>query len=61
MDGRVLTEALTIPGPKLQSFAVNRHEATRDLGASVWRQYLTISEVNGVTYFDEGNGGVTHK
>jgi len=61
MDGRVLTEALTIPGPKLQSFEVNRHEAERDFGASTWRQYLTISQVNGVTYFDEGNGATVHK
>ena len=61
MDGRVLTEALTIPGPKLQSFEVNRYEVTRDLGASIWHQHLTISEVNGVTYFDEGNGGTVDK
>ncbi len=56
MEGRVLAEALTISGPKLQSFETLRHEVTNDLGATVWRQYLTISEVNGVTYFDEGNG-----
>jgi hypothetical protein len=61
MDGRVLTEALTIPGPKLQSFEVDRHEVTRDLGASIWHQHLTISEVNEVTYFDEGNGGTVDK
>jgi len=59
MDGRVLSEALTIPGPKLQSFETNRHEATNNLGATLWRQYLTISEVNGVTYFDEGNGEIS--
>jgi arylsulfatase A-like enzyme len=61
LDGRVLTEAMTIPGPKLQSFEMIRHEAANDLGPTVWRQYLTISEVNGVTYFDEGNGTATAK
>jgi arylsulfatase A-like enzyme len=61
MDGRILTEALAIPGPKLQPFEVNRHEVTRDLGAGIWHQHLTISEVNGVTYFDEGNGGIVNK
>jgi predicted AlkP superfamily pyrophosphatase or phosphodiesterase len=59
LDGRVLTEALTFPGPKIESIEVNRHEATASVGSKVWHQYLTISEVNGTTYFDEGNGAST--
>ncbi len=57
MDGRVLSEALTVPGPKLESFDTVRHTASAVLGAVTWHQYLTISSVNGVPYFDEGNGG----
>jgi hypothetical protein len=56
MDGRVLTEALTIKGPKITSFEPGRLEASRANEKSVWHQYLNITEVNGVVYFDEGNG-----
>jgi arylsulfatase A-like enzyme len=61
MDGRVLAEALAIDGPAVKSFDVSRHEASRDLGDAEWRQYLTVSQVNGVSYFDEGNGALTKK
>lgn len=56
MDGRVLTEALTFAGPKIKSFEPGRVEARVQLEKAEWRQYLNFTEVNGVTYFDEGNG-----
>jgi arylsulfatase A-like enzyme len=56
MDGRVLAEALAVDGPPLKSFEIQRLTAERDTGAGVWRQYLQVSEVNGVRYLDEGNG-----
>jgi arylsulfatase A-like enzyme len=56
MDGRVLTEALTIEAPVLRSNETKRLTAERKLNGGTWRQYLNISEVNGVRYLDEGNG-----
>ena len=61
MDGRVLAEALTVDGPPLKSCELQRLTAQRDTGAGVWRQYLQVSEVNGVRYLDEGNGALTPK
>jgi predicted AlkP superfamily pyrophosphatase or phosphodiesterase len=61
MDGRVVTEALAIPGPKLKSFEPKHIEASRDLGNVSWKQYLNSTEVNGTVYFDEGNGKQTVK
>jgi len=58
MDGRVLSEALTIEAPKMSTPTTRRIEASRKVGESVWRQYLQISQVNDTIYFDEGNGGV---
>jgi len=58
MDGRVLTEAITVEGPPLKSFEIQRLTAQRDTGAGLWRQYLQVSEVNGVRYLDEGNGAL---
>jgi arylsulfatase A-like enzyme len=56
MDGRILTEALTIPGPSTGSATTRRIEASAPVSGSTWHQYLNISEVNGVRYSDEGNG-----
>ncbi len=56
MDGRVLSEALTMKGPPLHSFEPRHVEASADLGDSAWTQYLNFTEVNGVRYLDEGNG-----
>ena len=56
MDGRVLGEALSIDAPSLKSYEVRRLEATRATMGGAWRQYLQVSEVNGVRYLDEGNG-----
>jgi len=58
-DGRVLGEALVGPAPPLRSFEIKRLTAQRPLGnGQVWEQYLNVSEVNGVQYFDEGNGAL---
>jgi arylsulfatase A-like enzyme len=56
MDGRVLTEALTIPGPKIKSYEPGHDEATAPIANGTWHQYLNSTRVNGVDYFDEGNG-----
>lgn len=53
LDGRVLAEALTIDAPPLRSYHIDRLHA----GHGDWQQYLQVSEVNGVRYLDEGNGG----
>ena len=58
MDGRVLTEALTIDGPKIGAPKTTRIEAAHQKQKSVWRQYLQRTEWNGVIYLDEGNGGL---
>jgi len=56
MDGRVLGEALSSEAPPLRAYQVQRLEATRATSGGAWRQYLEVSEVNGVRYLDEGNG-----
>jgi arylsulfatase A-like enzyme len=56
MDGRVLTEALNIKGPKIKSFEAGQLEASHKTEAGTWHQYLNFTVVNGVSYFDEGNG-----
>jgi len=56
-DGRVLGEALVGGAPPLRSVQIKRLTARRELGdGRVWEQYLTVSELNGVQYLDEGNG-----
>lgn len=57
MDGRILTEALTIQGPRLESVDLQQLTAGRKLESGTWMQTLNVSRLNGVTYFDEGNGG----
>jgi arylsulfatase A-like enzyme len=61
LDGRVLTEALTIPGPKLKSYEPEHLEATAPRAGCAWHQYLNFTEVNGVDYYDEGNGSQAAK
>jgi arylsulfatase A-like enzyme len=56
MDGRVVFEAMTVAESKIKSFEPNHIEATRELEKTTWHQYLNFTEVNGVVYFDEGNG-----
>ncbi len=61
MDGRVLTEALTMEGPKIRSYEPGHLEATREQPKFTWRQHLNFTAVNGVIYFDEGNGAQAMK
>jgi arylsulfatase A-like enzyme len=56
MDGRVLGEAMWNSDAPLKSYEPKRLETTRTTDKGVWRQYLNVSEVNGVAYIDEGNG-----
>ena len=61
MDGRVLHEALagfTGPAPVVKE---RKLEAGRRVGFMQWDQYLKISEVDGATYYDEGNGDLRFK
>jgi predicted AlkP superfamily pyrophosphatase or phosphodiesterase len=55
MDGRVLTEALTVAGSQAKVTTRYLRTSTPTTGAT-WHQYLNLTEVNGVTYSDEGNG-----
>jgi hypothetical protein len=61
MSGRVLAEALAAPDPALQPSppAVHHSESAWKGDGFVWHQYLDSSEVNGVIYFDQGNGAQT--
>ncbi len=61
MDGRVLSEALTVEAPPLKSFELKRLTARRDISGGTWTQYLQVAEVNGVRYLDEGNGAFQPK
>ncbi len=61
MDGRVLTEALTIAGPGIKSFEPRHIETTCEQEGVAWHQYLNFTEVNGVVYCDEGNGHQTSR
>ena len=56
MDGRILTEALTLPGSNIKSYEPRQLEAVAPRLGGLWHQYLFFSEVYGVDYFDEGNG-----
>lgn len=61
LDGRVLSEALTVRGPKIKSYEPEHLEANAPLPDGTWHQYLNFTEVNGVDYFDEGNGSQIRK
>lgn len=54
MDGRILTEALVGTHPEQ---VATRHQLEASSGR--WHQYLSVTEVNGVRYVDEGNGSQT--
>jgi arylsulfatase A-like enzyme len=56
MDGRVLTEALTMDGPRVGIPKTSQIEANHSQGRFIWRQYLQLTEINGVVYLDEANG-----
>jgi predicted AlkP superfamily pyrophosphatase or phosphodiesterase len=59
MDGRVLTEALTIGGPEAGTPKATQIEAIGFHKKFIWRQYLKKTELNGVVYLDEGNGNAS--
>jgi arylsulfatase A-like enzyme len=56
LDGRVLSEALTVDGPPLRGVELGRRDARNELEQGSWEQYLKFTEVNGVRYLEEGNG-----
>jgi hypothetical protein len=56
LSGRVLGEALAQPGSSPPLCETRRLEAGFRAKDSTWHQHLKYSEVNGVLYFDEGNG-----
>jgi arylsulfatase A-like enzyme len=56
LDGRVLTEALTVPGPKIKAYEPGHIEANAPRPDGAWHQYLNFTQVNGVDYYDEVNG-----
>ncbi len=56
LDGRVLSESLKINAAPLGNVELGRRDAQVKLAGGMWSQYLTFIEVNGVRYFDEGNG-----
>lgn len=61
MDGRVVTEALTMDGPAVRRFAPIQYAASQEHGQFVWRQHLNLSRVNDTVYLEEGNGGAELK
>jgi hypothetical protein len=54
MDGRILGEALigVSATPRAEQKTI---EASRDNGATRWRQYIKTSTVGNTVYYDEGN------
>jgi len=56
LSGRVLTEALAQPGDVRPLCTLHRLHASWHAEGFTWQQYLKYSQVNGVLYFDEGNG-----
>jgi arylsulfatase A-like enzyme len=55
MDGRILSEAMTVVIPSGQPEA-KRIEATKHFRSGTWRQWLQTSRVGSTIYLDEGNG-----
>ena len=55
MDGRILSEAMTVntPSKKPETKTI---EATKHFQSGMWRQSLQISRVGSTIYLDEGNG-----
>jgi arylsulfatase A-like enzyme len=61
MDGRVITEALAGSAPNVPRSETRRIESSATNGPVVWHQYLKISKVGVVDYFDEGNGSPSER
>jgi arylsulfatase A-like enzyme len=61
MDGRILSEAMTVAMPSRES-ETKSVEATKHFRSGTWRQSLQISRVGSTVYLDDGNGAfVAHK
>jgi predicted AlkP superfamily pyrophosphatase or phosphodiesterase len=60
MDGRVLSEAMTLSKAASPQAMTEDLEATRKFSSGTWRQHLKISRVGSTIYVNEGNGGFTH-
>lgn len=56
LDGRVLSEALNGTDSTLGKVELGRRDASIRLAAGTWEQHLNFIELNGVRYFEEGNG-----
>ncbi len=56
MQGRVLFEALTTGKNAPPNAVTHKLETSAPVGGGHWRQSLSVSEVAGVRYFEEGNG-----
>jgi arylsulfatase A-like enzyme len=61
MDGRVLSEALSVRAPDAGEVKTEKLEAEREIGDSIWRQYLQVSRIGETVYLDEGNGSFSPK
>lgn len=61
MDGRILSEALTVDAPPVSPPTTRRMEAVQAGKRFTWRQYLQLSQVNQTIYLDEANGSATTK
>ncbi len=56
MDGRVLTEALSLADePTPPAASIERLESGREADGVYWRQTLQVTRCGGETYLDEGN------
>ena len=60
MDGRILSEAMTVAIPSGQP-ETKRIEATKHFSSGTWRQSLQISRVGSTMYLDEGNGAFANE
>jgi predicted AlkP superfamily pyrophosphatase or phosphodiesterase len=56
-DGRVLVEALKDSSGTIPTAVSKTFEATAARSGFTWHEYVRITRVGDVTYFDEGNGG----
>lgn len=56
MSGRVLSEILNFPAPKITSYVPHHLDAEWKGDGITWKQYLNTSTVNDEFYLDEGNG-----
>nr|MBA2744257.1 hypothetical protein [Chthoniobacterales bacterium] len=57
LDGRVLSEAMTLPSAETPEVKTETLRASREFGSDKWRQYLKISKIGEQVYLDEGNSG----